>query len=120
MRGEDLYSGSALGGAGTGAATGAMVGGVPGAIVGGALGWLGGATANSQRADATAGQQQNLDALARSLRAQSKQRYQQYLAEMDKALSFYGPAQAQWNRLYAQPGEAPSVGQGSWSNTGVK
>ena len=120
MRGEDLYSGSALGGAGTGAATGAMVGGIPGAVIGGALGWLGGASANSQRADATAGQQQNLDALARTLRAQSKQRYQQYLADLEKAQSFYGPAQAYWDRLYGQAGTAPSTGQGSWSNTGVK
>lgn len=120
MRGEDFYSGSALGGAGTGAATGAMVGGVPGAIVGGALGYLGGAFSSSQRADATAGQQQNLDAIARELRAKSKQRAQQYLADIEKAQSFFGPAQAYWDRLYGRPGAAPSTGQGSWANTGVK
>lgn len=119
MRLEDFYSGSAIGGAGSGAAMGSTFGPY-GAAIGGVAGGLMGALSNSQRSDATEGQRQNLDQMVKALSDKSKQRYQQHMADMDKVMSFYGPAQSYWDRLYAQPGAAPSVGQGSWSNTGVR
>jgi hypothetical protein len=128
MRGEDLYSGSAIGGAGSGAATGAIIGSqiypgygtAIGGIAGGLIGGLTGAYANSQRSGATQTQQANLDALMRNLRRESQRRYREYLADLEKAESFYGPAQAEWTRLWGRPGSAPVIGQGSWSGTGVR
>jgi hypothetical protein len=122
MNWEDLYSGTALGGAATGATTGAAIGGPIApytALAGGLIGGLTGAFANSQRSEATQGQQQNLAQLQRNLRQKSDQRRQQYLSDLEKALSFYGPAQSEWDRLYGR-GESPQIGQGSWANTGVK
>ena len=124
MQGDDLYSGMALTGAGTGAATGAMVGSIVpgvgtalGAGVGGLLGWLGGSESNSMRSQATQQQSQNLDSIMAQLRQQSSQNYDQHIADLNKALSFYGPAQTYWDKLYGSGTGAQTTGQGSWSGT---
>lgn len=128
MNYDDFYSGSALGGGASGAASGAMLGSsiapgygtAIGGIVGGAAGLLGGAFANSKRDEATRGQQENLEMAQIMMRQQALKRRKEFLANLDKSLSFYGPAQQQWDKLYGSPGVAPQTGQGSWSNTGVK
>ena len=128
MQGDDLYSGNALSGAGSGAATGAIIGSeiLPGwgtaigGIAGGALGLFGGAQANSMRRDATNQQLSSLDQLMANMRAMTGQNYDQHIADLEKAQAFYGPAQQQWDRLYGQGTGAAKTGQGSWAGTGVK
>lgn len=112
MQGSDFYSGSALTGAAGGAASGAMIGGsagpygaLAGGLIGGGLGLFGGASANSQRAAATSAQSKNMDAIMRNMRALSKSSYDNYLAGLKKAQSFYGPATSRWNYLYGVPGQ---------------
>lgn len=123
MQGDDLYSGMALSGAGTGAASGAMMGSalgpwgaVGGGLVGGALGLFTGAEANGMRSDATKQQNQNLNKIMAELSQQSKANYDQHIADLNKALAFYGPAQSYWDRLYGTGG-AKTTGQGSWAGT---
>ena len=114
----DLYSGSALGGAASGAMTGFMVGGPVGAAIGGVGGDLVGASANSTRNNASAAQQQNLQSSIAQMRAASSAAYQQHIQNLDKALSYYGPAQQAWDRAYGT-GTPATVGQGSWKGTGA-
>jgi phage tail tape-measure protein len=124
MQGDDLYSGMALSGAGTGAASGAMMGSsispgygtVIGGLIGGGIGLFTGAEANSMRSDATKQQNQNLDKIMAELSQQSKTNYDQHIADLNKALDFYGPAQSYWDRLYGTGG-AKTTGQGSWAGT---
>ena len=117
---SDLYSGSALGGAASGAATGFMLGGPTGAVIGGLGGDLLGASANSTRNDASAAQQQNLQAGISQMHAASANAYAQHFQNLEKALAFYGPAQQQWDKLYGAGTGAPAAtGQGSWKGTGV-
>src|SRR5512133_3695973 len=100
MQGSDFYSGSALTGAAGGAASGAMIGSqfapgygtAIGGLIGGGLGLFGGAAANSQRNAATSAQSKNMDSIMRNMRALSKSSYDNYLAGLKKAQSFYGPA----------------------------
>ena len=124
MQGDDLYSGMALSGAGTGAFAGGTIGSsiLPGwgtaigAGVGGLAGLFTGAEANSMRSDATKQQNQNLDKIMAELSQQSKLNYDQHIADLNKALAFYGPAQSYWDRLYGTGG-AKTTGQGSWAGT---
>ena len=123
MQGDDLYSGMALSGAGTGAASGAMMGSTlgpwgaaAGGLIGGGIGLFTGAEANGMRADATKQQTQNLDKIMAQLSQQSKLNYDQHIADLNKALAFYGPAQSYWDRLYGTGG-AKTTGQGSWAGT---
>ena len=125
MQGDDLYSGMALSGAGTGAASGALVGSslgpwgtAIGGLVGGGIGLFTGAEANDMRAKATQQQSSNLDAIMAQLRQQSQTNYDQHIADLQKALAFYGPAQSYWDRLYGT-GTAKPTGQGSWAGTNV-
>jgi hypothetical protein len=115
---SDLYSGSGLSGAASGALTGFLVGGPVGAAVGGIGGDLVGASANSTRNNASAAQQQNLQSAIAQMRAASSSAYQQHIQNLDKALSYYGPAQQAWDRAYGA-GTPATVGQGSWKGTGT-
>lgn len=116
---SDLYSGSAIGGAASGASAGGMIGGPWGAAIGGIGGGLLGAFASGQRRDATNAQQHNLDQIIANMHAMSASNYDQHIADLNKALAFYGPAQQYWDRLYGSGSPMPT-GQGSWSGTGVK
>ena len=117
---SDLYSGSAFGGAASGALTGLVVsGGDPlGAVVGGLGGGLMGASSNSTRNDASAAQQKNLQDAITQMRSASSAAYQQHIQNLDKALSYYGPAQQAWDRAYGT-GTPATVGQGSWKGAGA-
>jgi|WetSurMetagenome_2_1015567.scaffolds.fasta_scaffold386838_2 hypothetical protein len=109
----DLYSGTALSGAGSGAASGAMAGGAVGggygALIGGVGGGLaglfGGAYANSQRNDAASGAAKNAELTSQALHTMSNQNYAQYLQQLKKAQSYYGPVMDTWDRLYARAGD---------------
>jgi hypothetical protein len=114
---SDLYSGSAISGMASGALTGGLVGGVPGAVIGGLGGGLVGASANSTRNDAAAAQQQNLQDAMAKMRASSSSAYQQHIQNLDKAMSYYGPAQQAWDRAYGT-GTPAATGQGSWKGAG--
>lgn len=113
----DIFSGDALAGAGAGAATGATVGGGWGALAGGAIGLGLGAYAHDQRANATQGQVNNLQSIINNMKAMTSQSYDQHIADLKKAQSFFGPAEMSWSRLYGQ-GAPASVGQADWGNTG--
>ena len=116
MQGNDFYSGSALGGATTGAATGAMAGSsagpygaLLGGLVGGGIGLFTGASANASRDQGVQGQQKNIDAAIAQMRQASSDNYAAHLANLNKALAFYGPANDRWNYLYGT-----STGQGNF------
>ena len=107
MEGSDFYSGSALGGAAGGAATGATIGSsagpygtVIGGLIGGGIGLFGGASANSARDKAVAGQSKNIDALMAQMSAKSAENYSNYLAGLKQAQAFYGPSMESWNHFY--------------------
>jgi hypothetical protein len=127
MQGDDLYSGMALGGAASGAASGAMIGSslgpwgaAAGGLVGGGLGLFTGASANSQRDQAAATQQQRMAQIMANMRAMGQTNYDAHIAQLEKALNFYAPAQQAWSDAYS-PGTGPAkTGQGDWANTGVK
>jgi uncharacterized protein YcfJ len=116
---DNILSGSAIGGALSGAGTGFMVGGPWGAALGGLAGGLGGAYVNSQRDKATANAKANNAKMLTNLRQNNRNAYQRHISDLEKTLSFFGPAQSSWDRLYGT-GTAPKVGQGSWANTGVR
>lgn len=116
MQGNDFYSGSALGGATTGAATGAMAGSsagpygaLLGGLVGGGIGLFTGASANASRDQGVQGQQKNIDAAIAQMRQASSDNYAAHLANLNKALAFYGPANDRWNYLYGT-----GTGQGNF------
>lgn len=117
---DDIFSGSALGGAASGAASGGMIGGPWGAAIGGLLGGVGGAYMNSQRDKATGAAKAANAKMLSNLRSNNRMAYQRHIADIEKSLSFFGPAQSSWDRLYGQGGQSPKIGQGSWSNTGVR
>ena len=126
MQGDDLYSGAALGGAASGAASGAMIGSsigpwgtAGGALVGGALGLFGGAEANSIRSDATAQQSKAMAQILANMRAMGASSYDQHIADLQKALAFYGPAQQQYDRIYGTGTSGNGTGQGSWAGTNI-
>jgi len=108
MQGNDFYSGQALTGAGSGAASGALIGSqiypgygtAIGALAGGALGLFGGAYSNAKRDEATKAQVGNIDQLIGQLGSMSSSNYSNYLAGLNKAIGFYGPATQRWNYLY--------------------
>ena len=116
MQGNDFYSGSALGGATTGAATGAMAGSsagpygaLLGGLVGGGIGLFTGASANATRDQGVQGQQKNIDAAIAQMRQASSDNYTAHLANLNKALAFYGPVNDRWNYLYGT-----GTGQGNF------
>ena len=107
---DDIFSGSAFSGGLSGAFSGGLLGStvpgigtVLGAGIGGLAGLGLGAYANSQRDDATSGQQADMRAMMAQMDAQSKQNYTQRIADLNKILAFYGPAQQSWNAAYADP-----------------
>lgn len=127
MQGDDLYSGAALGGAASGAASGAMIGSTilpgwgtaVGGLAGGALGLFGGAEANSMRSSAASKQSSAMDQIMANMQAMGASTYDQHIADLQKALAFYGPAQKAWDRLYGTGTGPATTGQGSWSGTNI-
>ena len=67
---------------------------------------------------ASGAQQQNLQSAIAQMRAASSSAYQQHIQNLDKALSYYGPAQQAWDRAYGT-GTPATVGQGSCKGTGA-
>jgi uncharacterized protein YcfJ len=131
MSGDDLYSGAALSGAGSGAVSGAALGSMVapgwgtaiGAVGGGLVGLFTGGEANSLRSQATKNQQNQMAALVAQLNQTSNADYQQHIDNLNKALSFYAPAQQAWDRVYGAPSTpqaapqqstTPMVGSPSW------
>jgi len=115
---DDVFSGSTFSGMASGALAGGAVGGWPGAIIGG-LGGAGiGAYSNYQRDNATQQQKSNIDQLLASMHTSNSSNMASYLAGLNKALAYYGPAQEQYSLLYGRGGAA-STGKGVWGNTGV-
>lgn len=108
----------ALMGAGSGAATGALLGGgVPGAIIGGGLGLLMGGSNARGRQDAAEAQRRAMEQAMARLEAFGKQQYANRMADLDKTLAFYKPAQAELDFMYG--GQLPSTGQGPMSYVGA-
>lgn len=116
---DDIFSGSAIGGAASGAAAGGTVGGPWGAAIGGILGGATGAYTNYKRDQATGRAKAANAKMLSNLRNNNRTAYQRHIADLEKTLSFFGPAQSSWDRLYGT-GTAPKTGQGSWANTGVR
>lgn len=116
---DDMISGPALSGAIAGGTSGGMVGGVPGAVAGGLLGLAGGAYTDYKRDQANDQAKKNQQLLMQNIQSMNAAQYQQHIADLNKALSFYAVPQEQWDKLYGS-GTNPTLGQGTWSNTGVK
>lgn len=100
----DIFSGTTLQGIGSGALTGGMVGGPYGAITGGLIGGGLGAYANSKKRGGVEKAQSTLDETMSSLNLAKTQDYAQRMKDLKAVQSFYGPAIAEWNRLYGQGG----------------
>jgi hypothetical protein len=90
-----------------------------GGLVGGGIGLFGGAEANSIRDKATSQQQSKLDQILANMRAMGASTYDQHIADLQKALAFYGPAQKEWDRLYSPGTGGAQTGQGSWAGTNI-
>jgi hypothetical protein len=116
---DDIFSGNAISGAASGAIAGNSI--VPGigGIVGGIAGLGLGSYANKKRDDAATKQKSALDQIMANMKAMSKNNYSQHIADLQKTLSYFGPAQQQYNKWYGT-GEAAQTGQGDWGNTGIK
>lgn len=97
-----------LGGAGGGALSGlAMSGGNPyGALAGGVLGGGMGLLAGNARDHAASAQKASIDQAMALLRQSSQQQYQNRMQDLDKAMSFYGPAR---NALLAYGDPTPQL-----------
>lgn len=111
-RGKDVASGT-LAGAGTGAAIGSFVapgvGTAVGAGIGGLVGGIGGWFAGGEREEANKESQSAImEARARLQALAATQRAQRDM-DLNHALSFFQPVQAEMSRLYGRPagGAAP-------------
>lgn len=98
-----MYGSEIFGGAGTGAATGATIGSLfpgigtglgagAGALIGGAAGFFRG-RGNQKKKQAVGQARMQLEQLGRDQRAQR-------MADLDKAMAFFQPAEAELRRLY--------------------
>jgi len=115
----DIFSGQALAGAGSGAVAGGEVGGPWGALAGGIAGLGLGAYAHDAMQSATNNQVNNLSKIANNMRSLTSASYAQHISDLNKALSFYGPAQSYWSRLYGQGTGALTTGNADWGATGI-
>jgi len=97
---------SMLGGAGSGALAGSAFG-PKGAIAGGVIGGVGGLLMGNARDDAQAKQQAALEAAMQRLQVMRKEQYARRQQDLDKILSFYGPAQDRLNSMYGGGSSAP-------------
>jgi len=96
MATADDYFGPMTMGAGTGAATGFAVGNVPGAIVGGGLGLLGGFFQGRSNAK----KKQGLAQARKQMQELARQTYAQRMADLDRAMAYFKPANDRLRRLY--------------------
>lgn len=99
---DDIFGGAATGGV-TGAAAGSVIPGVGtalgagvGALVGGVSGWFRGNGRDKQK-EAMAKAREQLQAFANQQRVQREQ-------DLQRALSYFQPAQQELKRLYGGPG----------------
>jgi hypothetical protein len=113
---DSMISGSAISGAATGASAGGTVGGPWGAAIGGILGGVGGTYLDYTRDKANQQNKDSMESVMANIQAMNRTNYQQHIADLNKALQFYGPAQQQWDYLYGR-GTTPTVAQGTWANT---
>lgn len=98
----DDMQGTLFGGA-SGAATGGMIGGVPGAVIGGGLGAFGGYMGSHGAGQAADAQRSALDDAMKRLQAFGAQHYQNRMDDLNKTMSFYGPADSYLHSIYSQP-----------------
>jgi uncharacterized membrane protein YebE (DUF533 family) len=121
---DDMVSGPALSGAVAGGTSGAMVGGGWGALAGGLIGLGSGAYMDYKRNQANDSAKKNQAQLIQEIQGMNRASYQQHIADLNKALSFYAVPQAYWQSEYGSGmgtgASAPTLGGGAWSNTGVK
>lgn len=110
----DPFATPEFSGAASGATAGALAGSMVlpglgtgiGALGGGVLGLLSG---HSQR-KAQETQQKALDEAMKRLQAFSMQQYSNRMADLDKTLQFYKPADNYLGSLYGKPGSTPQPG----------
>ena len=95
-----------LGGAAGGAATGGMLGGPWGAAAGGVIGGGLGLLQGQARSRGANAQRASTDAAMRRLQMLSQQQYAQRMQDVEKAMSFYGPAR---NALMAYGEPTPQL-----------
>lgn len=110
--------GSVLGGVGGGALAGIPLAGATGGWsipIGAVLGGGMSALSSSNRNNAASAQKQSIDEAMARLRQSSQEQYQNRMQDLDKAMSFYGPAQnalmaygQPTPSLYRQPGASPA------------
>lgn len=110
-------------GGGSGAATGALIGSaVPGigtgigAAVGGGIGLLSGYFGSKGRQKAADAQRRAMEQAMARLEAFGQQQYANRMADLDKTMAFYQPAQAELDFMYG--GQLPSTGGGPMSYVG--
>ena len=115
---DSMISGSAISGAAGGAAAGGSVGGPWGAAIGGIAGGIGGTYMDYTRDKANDQNKQAMASIMGNINAMNRTNYQQHIADLNKALAFYAPAQSQWDYLYGR-GTTPKVAQGTFANTKV-
>lgn len=116
---DSMISGPAISGAATGAAGGGSVGGPWGAAIGGVLGGVTGTYMDYKRDEANQRAKQSQSQILENLRGMTRNSYQQHIADLNKALSFFAVPQQSWDTLYST-GTSPTLGTGSWANTVVK
>lgn len=112
--------GGAASGAGAGAAAGSMFGPIGtgiGAVGGGLLGLFGAVSGKKSRDAAHSAQRRGLDAAMQRLQQFSAQQYQNRMGDLDKTMSFYGPAERYLQSIYGPqasgtPGAGPPPGPG--------
>jgi hypothetical protein len=103
---DDERTSGTLGGAASGAAIGSAIPGVGtgiGALVGGGLGFLSGSSSHKAHQQ----QQKALDEAMKRLQAFSMQSYANRMADLDKTLAFYQPANNYMASLYHMPNSTP-------------
>lgn len=96
---EEVFGG-ALGGAGTGAAIGSMFGPGIGTGIGAGAGLLMGGLGGLFQKRGRDKQKQSLQQARAQLETLARDQRTQRAADLEKAMSFFGPAQAQFQRLY--------------------
>jgi Na+/glutamate symporter len=99
---EEVFGG-ALGGAGTGAGIGAMLAGPTGGMsvpIGAGIGLLAGGIGGLFKKKARDKQKQSLQQARSQLEGLARDQRAQRAQDLEKAMSFFAPAQSQYQRLY--------------------
>ncbi len=113
------FGGGALAGAGTGAAIGSVIPGLGtgigagiGALGGGLLGLFSGHAGRKAASGAASAQNAALDAAMKRLQDFSQQQYANRMQDLDKTMSFYGPAQRYLESIYGGAATGPQALKG--------